>query len=113
MDITTYLRFVVALILVIGLIMGFAWVMKRFGLGAGFQGALNRKRRLATIETASLDNRHRIVLVRRDNVEHLILVGPNTSQVIERGIPVPEGADAPPPQRMPVFSQFLPRDKEQ
>lgn len=113
MEFTTYLRFVVALVLVIGLILGFAWVMKRFGLGGGLQNALGRKRRLATIESASLDSRHRVVLVRRDNVEHLVLIGPNTSQVIERGIPVPDGAEAPPPQGLPAFSQFLPRDKEQ
>jgi len=112
MEITTYLRFVVALILVIGMILGFAWVMKRFGFGGGLQGALGRKRRLATIEAAALDNRHRVILVRRDNVEHLVLVGPNTSQVIERGIPVPEGADTPPPQGLSAFSQFLPQDRD-
>ena len=113
MEFTTYLRFIVVLVFVIGLILGFAWIMKRFGFGGALQGALGRKRRLATIEAASLDNRHRIFLVRRDDVEHLVLVGPNTSQVIERGIPVPEGAEAPPTQGLPAFSQFLPRDKEQ
>lgn len=113
MEFTTYLRFIVVLIFVIGLILGFAWIMKRFGFGGSLQGALGRKRRLATIESAALDNRHRIFLVRRDDVEHLVLVGPNTSQVIERGIPVPEGAEAPPAQGLPTFSQFLPRDKEQ
>lgn len=80
MEISTYLRFVVALILVIGLILGFAWVMKRFGFGGGLQGALGRKRRLATIEATALDSRHRVILLRRDNVEHLVLVGPNTSR---------------------------------
>jgi flagellar protein FliO/FliZ len=111
MEFTTYLRFMVALILVIGLILGFAWVLKRFGLMGNLHGAMGRKRRLVTIEAASLDNRHRIFLVRRDNVEHLVLVGPNTSQVIERGIPMPEGADAPPPQGL-AFSQFLPQGKD-
>ena len=112
MEFTTYLRFIVALIFVIGLIMGFAWLMRRFGFGGGLQGALGRKRRLATIEAAALDNRHRIYLVRRDDVEHLVLVGPNTSQVIERGIPVSEGAETPPAQGLPTFSQFLPQDKQ-
>jgi flagellar protein FliO/FliZ len=117
MEFTTYLQFVVALILVIGLILGLAWIMKRFGLMGSLQGAMGRKRRLAVIESAALDGRNRVVLLRRDNVEHLVLVGPNTSQVIESGVPVPEGAEAPPPQGLtqglPVFSQFLPRDKEQ
>ena len=110
MDFGTYLRFVVVLILVIGLILGLAWVMKRFGLSGAFQGSLGRKRRLGIVESAALDGRHRVVLVRRDDVEHLLLVGPNTSQVIERGIPAPShdaGAESSPP---PVFSQFLSKD---
>ncbi len=32
MDIGTYARFIIVLILVIGLILGLAWVLKRFGL---------------------------------------------------------------------------------
>lgn len=111
MEFTTYLRFVVALILVIGLILGFAWVMRRFGFGGGLQGALGRKRRLATVETTIIDSRNRVVLVRRDDVEHLLLIGPNTSQVIERGIPAAPGAETSTPQGLAVFSQFLPKDK--
>lgn len=113
MDFSTYFRFVVVLILVIGLILGFAWVMRRFGFGGAMQGALGRKRRLATIEALALDGRHRVFLVRRDNVEHVVLVGPNTSQVIETGIPVPADAGEPPPQGFTAFSQFLPKDKDQ
>lgn len=76
MDIGTYARFIIVLILVIGLILGLAWVLKRFGLSGALQGSLGRKRRLSTVESISLDGRHRLVLVRRDDVEHLLLVGP-------------------------------------
>lgn len=114
MDFSVYVRFVVVLILVIGLILGFAWIMRRFGFGGVMQGALGRKRRVAVIEATTLDARHRVFLVRRDDVEHLVLVGPNTSQVIERGIPVlADSADPPPPQGFAAFSQFLPKDKDQ
>jgi len=113
MDIGIYLRFVLVLVLVIGLILALAWVLKRFGLGSGLHGTLGRKRRLSTIESTALDGRHRVVLVRRDDVEHLLLVGPNTSQVIERGIPVSASDSEPPPPMAPgLFSQFLPKDKE-
>ncbi len=115
MDFGTYLRFIVVLILVIGLILGLAWMMKRFGLSSDLQGTLGRKRRLSIIESVSLDGRHRAVLMRRDGVEHLVLVGQNTSQVIERGIPslLPETeADPVPPPETQAFSQFLPTDKE-
>jgi len=113
MEFTTYLRFIVVLVLVIGLILGLAWVLKRFGIG-GVRGPLGRKRRLGVIEAAAIDGRHRIVLVRRDNVEHLVLVGPNTSHVIESGIPAPDGDVACMSSAgLAVFSEFLPKDKDQ
>ena len=96
MDITTYFKAFLGLAIVIGLIMGFAYAMKRMGFGDALRGPLGRKRRLATVEAVMLDSRHKAVLVRRDDVEHLVLVGPNTSQVIERGIPAP-----PPPPSSP------------
>ena len=105
MEFTTYLRFVLVLVLVVGLILGLAWAVKRFGLTGALQGSLGRKRRVTIVETAALDGRHRMVLVRRDDVEHLLLIGPNTSQVIERGIPVSTSDPA-------AFSQFLSQDKE-
>ncbi|MDX2224865.1 MAG: flagellar biosynthetic protein FliO [Rhodospirillaceae bacterium] len=85
MELTDYIRFVLALIVVLGLILAMTWALKRFGLGAAGGGLISR-RRLRTVETALIDGRHRLVLVRRDAVEHLLLVGPNTSQVIESGI---------------------------
>lgn len=87
MEPTAYIRFVLALILVLGLILGLAWILRRLGLGIGANGPLTRRRRLRTVESVLLDGRHRAVLIRRDDVEHLVLVGPNTSHVIESGIP--------------------------
>jgi flagellar protein FliO/FliZ len=109
MEATTYLRFFFALLLVLGLIMGLAWILRRIGYGAG--GGLARHRRLRMVESALVDGRHRVVLVRRDDVEHLVLVGPNTSQVIERGIPAPppaqiDASDGGPPS----FRKFLSRE---
>jgi len=87
MDVATYTRFLLALVLVLGLILALAWLLRYLGFGQGAVGPLTRKRRLRTLESTSVDARHRVVLVRRDAVEHLILIGPNTSQVIETGIP--------------------------
>ncbi len=91
MEPQNYITAVLVLILVIGLILGLAALLKRFGLADA--RALGRRTRLATIESKSIDGRHRLVLVRRDDVEHLLLIGPNTSQVIERGIPAAPAAD--------------------
>jgi flagellar protein FliO/FliZ len=49
-------------------------------------GPRGRQPRLAVINTASLDGRRRLVLVRRDNVEHLLLIGGPTDVVIEPNI---------------------------
>jgi flagellar protein FliO/FliZ len=93
MDGTSYIRFILALIIVLGMIFALTWVLKRFGIGQGQMGALGRKKRLRTIESATLDTRHRLVLVRRDNVEHLVVLSPTSATVIESGLPAP--ADEP------------------
>ena len=46
------------------------------------------ERRLAVMEQASIDNRRRLILVRRDHVEHLIMTGGPVDVVIETGIGV-------------------------
>jgi flagellar protein FliO/FliZ len=107
MEATAYLRFVLALILVLGMIMALAWGLKRLGIGEGGRGPLSRRRRLRTVESAMLDGRHRAVLIRRDDVEHLVLVGPNTSQVIERGIVPPPEPPAEAAPAGPSFRAFL------
>src|SRR6185312_16684842 len=99
MDAINYFKFLIVLVLVIGLILALAAGLKKLGLATGGRPGLGRKRRLSLIESALLDGRHRVVLVRRDDVEHLVLVGPNTSQVIETGIPAApvegEAAESP------------------
>jgi flagellar protein FliO/FliZ len=120
MDVASYLRFIIVLVLVLGLILAFAWLMKRLGFGDAMRGPLGRRRRIGTVEAAAIDGRHRVVLVRRDDVEHLLLIGPNTSQVIERGIPVasmpPAGdgtGEAPAnPTFFSAFQQLLSKEKQ-
>jgi hypothetical protein len=43
-------------------------------------------KRLAVVEHANVDGRRRLVLVRRDNVEHLIMTGGPVDVLIESGI---------------------------
>lgn len=105
MDVTSYIRFILALIVVIGMILAVTWLMKRLGVGQNQLGALGRKRRLRTVESANIDGRHRLVLVRRDAVEHLVLLGPTTSQVIETGIAAPSD-DAPTSESKPTGFSF-------
>lgn len=77
-------RAVLALILVLGLIGGAAWAARRFGPGLWIAGAKAKaERSLAVIESLPIDARHRLVLVRRDDQRHLLLIGPNHSLVVE------------------------------
>lgn len=51
----------------------------------GFFGA-RPERRLAVVEHASVDGKRRLVLIRRDGVEHLMMIGGPVDVVIETGI---------------------------
>lgn len=68
------------------------------GIPANLGGWLFRPRpepRLGVIEQAAVDARRRLVLIRRDGVEHLIMTGGPVDVVIETGIqPPPAAQDA-------------------
>ncbi|WP_119678216.1 flagellar biosynthetic protein FliO [Indioceanicola profundi] len=88
MNIADYLRFVMALAFVLGLVGVFALLLRRYGPSAGL--AISRAkgvRRLSVVEVLGLDARRRLVLVRRDGVEHLLLLGIDKDLVVESGIP--------------------------
>ena len=80
-------RFFIAFVVVLALIGVTAWVVRRFGaarLGGG--SARGRQPRLAVIDAASVDGRRRLVLIRRDNIEHLLMIGGPSDLVIEPNI---------------------------
>ena len=80
-------RFFLAFLIVLGLIGATAWAVRRFGTGRlGGAGGRGRQPRLAVIDYASVDGRRRLILVRRDNVEHLMMIGGPTDVVVEANI---------------------------
>lgn len=92
MDLASYLRFAAALVLVLGLIGVAAWAARRFGFVKGLPMAGGRGRRLDVVEVGAIDTKRRLVLVRRDGVEHLLLLGPAGDTVVESGIAAPPKA---------------------
>ena len=65
------------------------WLMRSYSGGQSPMTALFGERplkRLAVVEHASVDGRRRLVLIRRDGVEHLIMTGGPVDVVIETGI---------------------------
>ncbi len=94
--------YVAALLLVLAL-GGASLLIKRYvnnpgTLGQDLKGKLGRfsinvpQRRLAVVETLMLGPKQRLFIVRRDNVEHLVLSTADGASIIEAGIPVKDAA---------------------
>src|SRR5271154_4072799 len=80
-------KFFLAFLLVLGLIGVGAWGLRRFSSGGlGSASTRGRQPRLGVIDYASVDARRRLILVRRDNIEHLMMIGGPTDVVVEANI---------------------------
>lgn len=85
MDVIDLWRYFGALLLVAGLA-GVAIIgTRRFGVPGLIRPPGTRRVRI--VESIMLSTRQRLCLIRRDNVEHLVLLGPEGASVIERNIP--------------------------
>lgn len=85
MSLNDIITFLAALLFVLALMGGLALLMKKLGI-AGPAMVMPAKRRLKVIENMPLDARRRVVLIERDNQQHLILLGQNNDIVIEQNI---------------------------
>ena len=95
----TPLAFFFAFVVVLALIGLAAWLVRRFaGNRLGANANRGRMPRLAVIDAAAVDGRRRLVLVRRDNVEHLLMIGGPSDIVVEqnivRAMPAPRSGPA-------------------
>lgn len=111
---SSVVKFVIAFVLVMALIGLTAWLIRQFGSARpnSGSGARNRQPRLAVLDSAVVDARRRLVLIRRDNVEHLLMIGGPTDVVVEANVvraqsPGGPVVVAPAPQR-PVHQQRAP-----
>lgn len=84
----TTAKFAIAFLLVLGLIGITALILKRFGGNRmpSSGGGRNRQPRLSVLDSAVVDAKRRLVLIRRDNSEHLLLIGGPTDVVVETNI---------------------------
>ena len=85
MEAGAILRMLGSLGLVLGLLGGALWAVRRFDLrlpghASGARGAIGR---VQLVEKIALDTRRAVILIRRDSVEHLLLVGPEGTVVVE------------------------------
>jgi flagellar biogenesis protein FliO len=113
-ELPTPVNFVIAFAFVLLLIGAAAWLVRRFGSTRIDAAARGRQPRLAVIDSAAVDGRRKLVIIRRDNVEHLLMIGGPSDVVVETNIV--RGAavatrDAPPvrngaPEAMPRAIQM-------
>lgn len=61
-------------------------LIRSMTFGTFVAGGRNRKTRLAVMDATAVDSHRRLVLVRRDDIEHLLLIGGPTDVVVERDI---------------------------
>ena len=81
------LRFSFAFLIMLGLIGTAAWAVRRFATARlRSDSSRGRAPRLAVIDIANVDERRRLILVRRDSVEHLLMIGGPIDIVVEANI---------------------------
>ena len=100
MDVINLMQYFTALLFVAAL-GGAALLIKRYGnnpqaFREGLNGKLSARlgkwdfklpeRRLSVVETLVLGPKQRLFIIRRDNVEHLVLSGPDGATVVESNV---------------------------
>lgn len=87
-----FVALVIALLIIV-------WVARRIFGNSSATRARNRQPRLSVTDAAVVDDKRRLVLVRRDHVEHLVMIGGPSDIVIEQNIQ--RAAAHPPANQIP------------
>ena len=85
MELSDFSRFSLALAFVIALIWGLAYIAKRTGFDKKIRGVTGQHGRLAVVDVLYLDPKRKLMLVRADAREYLLLVAGDTATVINQG----------------------------
>lgn len=96
-----FARYVAGLILVLGLLAGFAYILRRGyaqGLLPGFPGQ-GSVRRMRLVESLMIDPRRRVVIVEVDETEHVVLLGAAGETLLD---------SRPSPPKTPEFEPDMP-----
>lgn len=96
-----FARYVAGLVLVLGLLAGFAFILRRGyaqGLIPGFPGQ-GHERRMRLVESLMIDPRRRVVIVEVDETEHVVLLGAERETLLD---------SRPARETPPVFEPEMP-----
>src|SRR3954452_20884913 len=93
------LAFVLAAVcLLIGVALVFVLFRIVFGRGIKLPGGRSRQQRLGIVDAFEIDRQRQLVIVRRDNVEHLLMIGGPNDFGIEPPISRAEPREGRPPR---------------
>ncbi len=85
-DLSQIVRLLIALAVVISLMGGLAFVLKKLGLATPQSIKSGDHRRLKIIESLPLDARRRLVIISCDEAEHLVILSANSESVVQHNI---------------------------
>ena len=85
-ELPTPVNFIIAFVFVLLLIGAATWLVRRFGAAQIEAAARGRQPRLAVVDSAAVDGRRKLVIIRRDNVEHLLMIGGPSDVVVETNL---------------------------
>ena len=89
MEISSYIQLALALVVVIGLMAIFSLILKK--MNAFQSGVAGRSNRLKIMEQRMIDTKHKAVIIRCDNKDHLVILSQNSDTVvIDTGITPPK-----------------------
>lgn len=80
------IRLILGMVFLLALLTFGLWTMRKSGIGGGFQKVRSKNKRASIVEVQAIDPKRRLIMIRRDNVEHLLLLGPHTDILIEGNI---------------------------
>ncbi|MEM8876688.1 MAG: hypothetical protein AAGD23_02335 [Pseudomonadota bacterium] len=103
-DFSQPMEFIIAFVVVMVLIALVTLIVRglMFRGGDGFRGRAQKRQRLFVGEWVRVDEKRRLLLVRRDEVEHLLLIGGNSDLVVEQDV------SSKKPQTLPVATVQAP-----
>ena len=102
-------NFIVAFIVVLALIGAATWLIRRFGATRLDAAARGRQPRLAVVDQAAVDGRRKLIMIRRDNVEPLLMIGGPNDVVVESAIVRGTSQPAREPSATRAVTETLPR----
>lgn len=101
MDFFSVLRMFGALAVVLGMLAGALWLVRRYDIRLPGRVGNAREQRLEIVERITIDQRRSLLLIRRDGQEHLLLLSPEGHVVVDRA-----SGDAPDGQ-VPPYAMLM------